>query len=58
MVLWFVPIPVIVVVWLLGLKGPFGDYMLTAIPFFAALPLVGAGIGAIHGHKRAVWRQG
>jgi hypothetical protein len=32
--LWFVPLPVAVVVWVLGLKGPFGDYMLMAIPFF------------------------
>jgi hypothetical protein len=56
-VLWVVPIPVIVVVWLLGLKGPFGDYMLSAIPLFLTLPLVGAGIGAVYGHKRAVSRQ-
>jgi hypothetical protein len=56
-VLWFAPIPVIVVVWHLGLKGPFGDHMLSAIPFFVALPLVGAGIGAVYGHRRAVWRQ-
>ena len=55
--LWFAPIPVAGVVWVLGLKGPFVDYMLMAIPFFVALPLMGAGIGAVYGRKQAVWRQ-
>jgi len=26
---WWIAIPVGVIVWLFGLKGPFGDYMLT-----------------------------
>jgi hypothetical protein len=56
-VLWFVPVPVAVIVWVLELKGPFGDYMLSAIPFYVALPLVGAGIAAVYGHKRTGWRQ-
>jgi hypothetical protein len=43
---WFVPVPVAAVVRVLGLTGPFGDYMLMAIPYFIALPLIGAGIGA------------
>ena len=50
--LWFVPLPVAVVVWVLGLKGPFGDYMLMAIPFFIALPLMGATIGELSAPKR------
>src|ERR1035441_7619017 len=41
---WFAPIPVALVVWVLRLKGPFGDYMLMAIPFFITLPLIGSGI--------------
>jgi hypothetical protein len=56
-VLWFVPIPVAVMVWVLGLRGPFVDYMVLAIPFFVALPLIGAMIGAVYGHKRSLWRQ-
>ena len=56
-VLWFAPIPVAVVVWAFGLKGPLVAYMLMAIPFFGALPLMGAGIGAVYGRKQAVWRQ-
>jgi hypothetical protein len=44
---WFVPLPVAVIVWLFGLNGPFGDYMLGAIPFFLALPLVGGVIGML-----------
>jgi hypothetical protein len=44
---WFIPIPVAVLVWLFDLKGPFGDYMLLAIPFFLALPIVGCGIGLL-----------
>jgi hypothetical protein len=39
--LWWVPIPVAVIVWLFGLKDPFGDSMLAAIPCFLALPLLG-----------------
>jgi hypothetical protein len=50
---WFVPIPVATIVWLFDLKGPFGDYMLMAIPFFLTLPIIGAGIaklcGRLHG---------
>jgi len=42
---WFVPIPVVMIVWLFELKGPFGDYMLMAIPFLLTLPIIGALIG-------------
>jgi hypothetical protein len=44
---WIVPIPVAALVWLFDLKGPFGDYMLLAIPCFLALPIVGGGIGLL-----------
>ncbi len=47
MFLWWIPIPIGVIVWLFGLKGPFGDYMLTAIPCFLALPLLASGIGLL-----------
>jgi hypothetical protein len=40
------PIPVALIVWLFDLKGPFGDYMLMAIPFLMTLPLIGAGLGS------------
>src|SRR5437868_6766162 len=56
-VFWFVPIPIAAVVWVLGLKGPFGDFMLIAIPFYIALPLIGAVIGELAGRKRVAWRQ-
>jgi hypothetical protein len=42
LVFWFIPIPVAMIVWVFGLKGPFGDYMLLAIPYFLVLPIVGA----------------
>ncbi|MFI5456051.1 MAG: hypothetical protein ACHRXM_11435 [Isosphaerales bacterium] len=44
---WFIPIPVATIVWVFDLKGPFGDYMLMAIPFFLALPIIGAGIAEL-----------
>lgn len=47
--LWIVPIPVVIVVWIFALNGPFGDYMLMAIPYFVALPAIGAAIGALYG---------
>ncbi len=51
---WWVPIPVVVIVWLFDLKGPFGDYMLMAIPGFLALPFVGGWIGLfVMRHRRA-----
>jgi hypothetical protein len=52
MFLWWIPIPVVVIVWLFGLKGPFGDYMLAAIPCFLALPALGSGIGFLAGRVR------
>jgi hypothetical protein len=55
--LWFVPLPVAVVVWVLGLKGPFGDYMLMAMPFFFALPLLAATIGGLSVRKRRARRK-
>jgi hypothetical protein len=45
--LWIFPIPVAVIVWLLDLKGLFADYMYMTIPFLAALPLIGGGIGLL-----------
>ena len=48
---WFVPIPVAIVVWIFGLSGPFVDYMLMAIPFFIALPVIGAWIGELYGRS-------
>jgi hypothetical protein len=42
LVVWFIPIPVAMIVWVFGLKGPFGDYMLLAIPYFLMLPILGA----------------
>ncbi len=44
MFFWWIPIPVAVIVWSFGLKGPFGDYMLAAIPCFLALTLLGSGM--------------
>jgi hypothetical protein len=52
LLLWSIPVPIGVVVWLFGLKGPFGDYMLAAIPCFLALPLLGSGIGLLVRHYR------
>jgi hypothetical protein len=54
---WFVPIPVAIVVWIFGLSGPFVDHMLMAIPFFVALPIIGAGVGELYGHFRRFSRQ-
>jgi hypothetical protein len=49
---WFMPIPVAMTVWVFDLKGPFGDDMLMAIPFFLTLPMIGAGTGALFGRRR------
>jgi len=46
---WFIPIPVATIVWMFDLKGPFGDYMLRAIPFYLALPIIGAGVADLFG---------
>jgi hypothetical protein len=48
---WVVPIPVVTIVWVFGLKGPFGDYMLIAIPFFLASPVIGAIIAERFNHR-------
>jgi hypothetical protein len=48
---WFVPIPVATIVWVFDLKGPFGDYMIGALPFLLILPIVGAIIGEQHGRR-------
>lgn len=45
-VTWFFPIPVALVVWLFGVDAPFGDVMIGASPFFLALPIIGAMVGA------------
>jgi len=50
--LWFVPIPVALVVRVLGFHGPFVDAMLMAIPFYLAIPLIGAAIGSRWGRRR------
>ncbi len=42
---------VAIVVWIFGLSGPFVDYMLMAIPFFIALPVIGAWIGELYGRS-------
>jgi hypothetical protein len=47
MFFWVIPIPMFVIVWLFDLQGPFGKYMLAAIPVFLALPLVGGVIGLL-----------
>jgi hypothetical protein len=51
--LWFVPIPVAAIVWLFDLQRHFGDIMLMAIPFYLALPIVGAGLAELPGRRRA-----
>lgn len=51
-VFWCIHVPIVVIVWLFDLKGPFGDYMLAAIPCFLALPLIGSGIGLLAGRFR------
>jgi hypothetical protein len=53
---WFVPIPVATLLWIFGLTAPFGDDMQLAIPFFVALPVIGAGVGAFYA-KRARRRK-
>lgn len=46
-VCWFLPFPVILVVWLLDIRHPFGDIMCMMIPVYMMLPLLGALIGAL-----------
>jgi hypothetical protein len=48
---WFIPIPVATIVWVFDLNGPFGDYMLMAIPFFFAVPIIGAGVAKLFGRR-------
>jgi len=56
--LWVVPIPVVIVVWLFDLKGPFSDYMIMATPFFVILPILGVGIAQRYGRRHeARWRN-
>ena len=50
--LWLVPVPVAIAVWTFDLKGPFGDYMLMAVPFFLSLPIIGAVTADLIGHRR------
>jgi hypothetical protein len=55
LLIWWIPIPIGVVVWRFGLKRPFGDYMLAALPCFVALPLLGSGISLlVRRYRRAV----
>ena len=42
LLIWFIPIPVAIVCWVFGIKGPFGDTMLMSLPFLLALPIIGA----------------
>jgi hypothetical protein len=49
--IWFVPIPVATIVWVFDLKGPFGDYMILALPFLLMLPIVGAIIAEQRGRR-------
>jgi hypothetical protein len=51
--LWFVPIPVAAIAWLFDLQRPFSDVMLMAIPFYLALPIIGAGLAELLGRRRA-----
>jgi hypothetical protein len=51
---WIFPVPVAVVGWLIGFDGLFADLMYMAIPFLAALPLVGAAIGLSFRHRGGV----
>jgi len=51
LVFWFIPIPVAAIVWAFDLQGPFGDHMLTAVPFYLALPILGAGIADLLGRR-------
>jgi hypothetical protein len=48
---WFIPIPVAMIVWVFDLKGPFGDYMLLAMPCLLMLPIVGAIIAEQRGRR-------
>jgi hypothetical protein len=41
-VLWFLPFPIVIVVWLLDVKLPSGDVMLTATPLYLSIPVIGA----------------
>ena len=47
LLIWFIPIPVAIVCWVFGIKGPFGDTMLMSVPFLLALPIIGAVITAM-----------
>jgi hypothetical protein len=49
LVIWLIPIPVAIVFWVFGIKGPFGDTMLMSVPFLLALPIIGAGIAELIG---------
>jgi hypothetical protein len=48
---WFVPIPVATIVWVFDLKGPFGDYMLLALPCLLMLPITCAIIAEQWGRR-------
>jgi hypothetical protein len=50
--LWFVPIPVVIIVWVFDLKAPFGDYMLMAAPILLSLPIIGAAFAGLSGRRR------
>jgi hypothetical protein len=47
--LYVFPVPVALVVWALGLKGLFSDYMYMIMPFLPLLPPVGLGMGYLLG---------
>jgi hypothetical protein len=49
---WFIPVPVAIIVWAFDVKRPFGDVMLMAIPFYLALPIIGAASAELLGGRR------
>jgi hypothetical protein len=51
-ILWWIPLPVALAVWMFDLNGPFVDYMLMSLPCYLALPLVGAAVGWLVERRR------
>jgi hypothetical protein len=43
--LWFLPIPVVLVVWAFDLKREFVKYMWLSMPFYMLIPLIGMTVG-------------
>jgi hypothetical protein len=45
--LWVLPVPVAAFVWIFGIERPFVDVMVTMIPIYIAMPVVGAVLGSL-----------